>query len=71
MPDTEKKKRPYSQAQNKATQKYIKAHYEEFIVRFPLGSKAKIKAHVEKRGESMNGFIKRAIDEAIERDNEK
>ena len=29
----------------------------------------RIKAHAESRGESVNGFIKRAIDETIERDN--
>lgn len=29
-----------------------------------------IKAHAETRGETVNGFIKRAIDETIERDKE-
>ena len=29
----------------------------------------RIKAHAESRGESVNGFIKRAVDEAIARDN--
>ena len=28
-----------------------------------------IRAHAEKQGESVNGFIKRAINEAMERDN--
>ena len=34
----------------------------------PKGMKEKIKAHAEGKGESVNGFINRAIDEAIERD---
>lgn len=71
MPETEKKKRPYSQAQNRATQKYLKAHYEEIKVRYPIGNKVRIKAHAAEQGESLNNFMKRAIEETIERDNNK
>lgn len=35
----------------------------------PKGKKDIIKAHAEKKGESVNAFINRAIDEAMERDN--
>ena len=35
----------------------------------PKGKKDTIKAHAEARGESVNGFINRAIDETMERDN--
>lgn len=34
----------------------------------PKGKKDAIKAHAEAHSESVNGFINRAIDEAIERD---
>ena len=34
----------------------------------PKGKKDIIKAHAEAHSESVNGFINRAIDEAIERD---
>ena len=34
----------------------------------PKGKKEIVKAHAESHGESVNGFINRAIDEAIERD---
>lgn len=34
----------------------------------PKGRKEEIKAHADKQGESVNGFINRAIDEAMERD---
>ena len=36
----------------------------------PKGKKEEIKSHAEKRGESVNGFINRAISETIERDQE-
>lgn len=33
------------------------------------GRKGVIKAHAESKGESINGFVNRAIDETMERDN--
>lgn len=36
----------------------------------PKGKKAVIQAHAEAHNESVNGFIGRAIDEAMERDKE-
>lgn len=36
----------------------------------PKGQKDTIKAHAETRGESMNGFINRAISETIEKEKE-
>ncbi len=33
------------------------------------GRKDEIKAHAESKGESLNGFINRAIDETVQRDN--
>lgn len=35
----------------------------------PKGKKEVIKAHSEARGESVNAFINRAVDETMERDN--
>lgn len=63
-------KREYSQAQNKATQKYVKNHYDEIKLRVPKGKKEQIKAFAENKGESLNGFINRAVDETIERESE-
>ena len=37
----------------------------------PKGKKDKIKAHAERQGESVNGFINRAIDETMKKDEEK
>lgn len=59
---------PASKAQQKAVAKYMKNNYDNFQMRMPKGKKDKIKAHAEQRGESVNGFINRAIDETMERD---
>lgn len=62
---------PASKAQQKAVSKYMKENYDEIKVRVAKGRKDEIKAHAEAHGESVNGFIGRAIDETMERDNQK
>lgn len=59
---------PVSKKQQASVNKYVRANYDRINVTFPKGRKAEIKAHAEARGESVNGFITRAIDETIERD---
>lgn len=44
---------------------YNKKKYEDLRVRVPYGHKSTIKAHAESNGESLNGFINRAIEEAM------
>ena len=56
-----------SEAQKKAVAKYNAANYEQIQLRVEKGKKAEIKAFAESRGESLNGFINRAIDEAMQR----
>ena len=46
----------------------MKKNYDELKVRVQKGQKEVIKAHADRRGESLNGFIKRAIDETIQRE---
>ena len=60
---------PVSRAQQEATARYEAKVYVKVLVRLPKGRKAEIQAHAEARGESVNGFIGRAIDETMERDN--
>lgn len=50
---------------------YIAKAYDRVNLTVPKGDKDKIKAHAESMGESVNGFINRAIEEAMIRDNEK
>ena len=59
---------PASKAQQKAVAKYMKENYDEIKVRVAKGQRERIKTHAEAQGESVNGFINRAIDETIERD---
>lgn len=39
---------------------------DEIKIRVPKGKKDKIKAHAESKGESVNGYINRLIDEDME-----
>lgn len=48
--------------------RYEDKAYDKVLVRMPKGRKADIKAHADSRGESVNGFINRAIDTQIECD---
>ena len=67
----EEKKSTYSgqtEARRRASAKYLKETVEDVRIRVPKGQKAVIKAHAESQGESMNDFVVRAIDEAIEQD---
>lgn len=58
-----------SKAQQKAVNKYVKEKYDRVLVTMPKGKKDIIQAHSEALGESVNGFINRAIKETMERDN--
>lgn len=57
-----------SKAQQDAVNKYKRANYDRMEMLVPKGKKEIIKAHAESMGESVNGFISRAIDNQIERD---
>lgn len=59
-----------TKAQQKAVQRYVKDNYDRIVLTVPKGNRDKIKAHADSLGESMNGFINRAIIEAMERDKE-
>ena len=60
-----------SKAQQRATSKYVKANYDRIEVKVPKGDKERYKAHADKMGESLNGFIQRSITQQIERDQTK
>ena len=59
---------PASKAQQRAVAKYMAANYDDIKIRVPKGKRDRIKAHADARGESLNGFINRAIDETMERE---
>ena len=57
-----------SDAQKRAVAKYNAANYEQIQIRVDKGTKETIKAHADSMGESLNGFINRAITETMQRD---
>lgn len=68
LPPERRRVMPVSDAQKKASVRYLEK-LDEVRIRMPKGKKATIQAHAEANGESVNGFINRAIQEAMERDN--
>ena len=61
--------RGFTEAQARAHKRYI-ARFVEVKVRMDPDRRDAIKSHAEQRGESVNGFINRAIDQAMEQDTE-
>ena len=61
--------RKNSEARIRANNKYNEKAYDRINIAVPKGQKDTIKAHAEAQGESVNGFVNRAIDETMERDN--
>lgn len=53
-----------SKAQQKAVNKYMAANYDRINLTVPKGRKDEIQAFAAQTGESVNGFINRAIGEA-------
>lgn len=58
-----------SKAQQRSVHKYVKNNYDRIGLTMPKGRKEQIRAHANARGESINGFIIRSINETIARDN--
>lgn len=59
-----------SEAQKKAIKKYQTEKTDEFKIRVAKGRKDLIKAYAEKHGESLNQFVVRLINEAMQCDND-
>ena len=57
-----------SKAQQRATNKYISKAYDRINLTVPKGKRDTIQAYAAAQGESVNGFINRAIDHEMERD---
>jgi len=51
----------YSQAQNKATQRYNAKAYDRVELKLYKGQKEQVKAYAESRGMSLNGYINKLI----------
>lgn len=62
---------PRSEAMDRAIKKYEQEKVDRVIFRVPKGVKEQIQEHAEKRGESLSAFLNRAVQETIQRDNDK
>lgn len=71
---SEEKKSTYSgqtEARRKANAKYLKESVEDIRIRVPKGQKDIIKAAAESVGESLNTYVRNAIDQRMEQDCQK
>lgn len=57
----------FTEAQARAHKKYMEG-VATIQIRMTAERREEIKAHAESRGESVNAFVNRAIEEAMERD---
>ena len=58
-----------TEAQLRATKKYHQK-FDDLRIRVPAGDKKFIEEHASAQGESVNAFVRRAIIETMERDNQ-
>lgn len=59
--DNKEKKKQYNL-------EYAKKHLKRIPLDVKIDKYNEIKSHAERNGESINGFVKRSIDETMERD---
>ena len=55
----------YTQAQNRATQKYIHNNYDQIVVRVKKGNRDKYRKAVEKKGISLNEYLVKKLEELL------
>ena len=58
----------YTEKKKESNRKWDAANLDRISIALPKGQKDIIKAHAESQGESVNGFISRAIENQMERD---
>ena len=63
--------RKYTEAQKQSAKKWDSNNLDRLSLALPKGAKDAIKAAADAAGESVNGYIRTAIDERMERDAEK
>ena len=62
---------PVSKAQQRATIKYKKNHYDRLEMQVPKGEKESITEHAKEFDGTLNKFLNRAVKETMERDRNK
>lgn len=59
----------YTEARKEGNRRWDAANLDRLSIALPKGEKDTVKAHAAALGESVNGFIGRAIRETMDRDN--
>jgi predicted HicB family RNase H-like nuclease len=59
---------PYTEAQKKATAKYMKNNLDDIKVRVPKGKREVYKAHAERKGKSLNALIIELLEKDMQED---
>ena len=67
MPEDKTTYRGFTEARARANKKYMEK-FVEVKVRMTSERREEVKAHADRQGESLNGFINRAISETMERE---
>lgn len=57
-----------SKAQKEAVYRYVSKNYDRIVLNLAKGDRDKIKAAAEAAGDSVNSYIKRAIEERMQRE---
>lgn len=57
----------YSDAQNKATQRYLKKNREQMLVWLPKGKKQEYKDHAQAQGKSLAAWVTQTLDAEMEK----
>lgn len=57
----------YSEAQNRATQYYVKTHYDNINVRVPKGKRDQYKKMAEEQGKSLNRLIVELLENEMQK----
>jgi len=55
-------------ANQRAVNKYVKANYDRIEIKVRKGRKEELQELAKAKGESLNVYIKKAVDERMERD---
>ena len=58
----------YTEARKEGNKRWDEKNLDRVSLAMPKGKKEEVQAHATQCGESVNAFINRAIDEAMERD---
>lgn len=62
---------PVTEAAKRAHAKYMKGNYSRLNVQYPTEFVEYVKAHAEASGESMAGYVRKAIEDRIAREEKK